>query len=225
MNAAARARSFRALVRDVAACRGCERMAYAHVLGVANGPLDARVLFVAEAVGRHGGAITGVPLTHDESGKRFEAFLAIAGIARAEIFVTNAVLCNPLDGAARNRAPAATEIARCRPFLSRTLDLVRAPVVVALGRVALESLRAVAPHDAALVCDVATSVAWHGRQLVPMYHPSRQSTLHRPDEQQRADWLRLGTVVRELERDRMIDERHERQAAAGVASVRPPSAR
>ncbi|HXK34242.1 MAG TPA: uracil-DNA glycosylase family protein, partial [Dehalococcoidia bacterium] len=109
------------LVGDVRACVACDRVGHAHVLGGANGPLDARVLFVAEAVGRRGGAVTGVPLTRDESGKRFAAFLALAGIPRAHAFITNAVLCNPLDAQGRNRPPAPAEVARCRPFLARTL--------------------------------------------------------------------------------------------------------
>ena len=100
-----------------------------------------------------------------------------------------------------NRTPTAAEIARCQPFLARTLDIVRAPVVVALGRVALESLRAlsrgraIAPHDAQMPRDVATALPWCGRTLVPMYHPSRQSTLHRPQAAQEDDWRRLGEVV------------------------------
>ena len=57
-------------------------MAHSHVLGDANGALDAKVIFVAEAVGRRGGAVTGIPLTRDESGKRFAAFLEIAGLRR-----------------------------------------------------------------------------------------------------------------------------------------------
>ena len=195
------ARAFEALVSDVRACTACERMAHAHVLGDASGPLDARVIFVAEAVGRRGGAVTGVPLTRDETGRRFDAFLRLAGIDRGETFITNAVLCNPLNAGGRNRTPAAAEIARCRPFLARTLDIVRAPVVVALGRVALESLqalsrgRAIAPHDAQMPRDVATALPWCGRTLVPMYHPSRQSTLHRPQAAQEDDWRRLGEAV------------------------------
>jgi len=187
---------FASLCADVRACEACERMTHAHVLSGANGTLDARVLFVAEAVGRRGGAITGVPLTRDESGKRFASFLAMAGIERRDTFITNAVLCNPVDQEGRNRAPALREIARCRPFLARTLALARAPVVVALGRVALESLRAIAPHDAELRRDAGLPIAWHGRVLVPMYHPSRQSTLHRRHEAQVQDWRRLGEVVR-----------------------------
>jgi DNA polymerase len=170
-------------------------MVHSHVLGAANGPLCADVLFVAEAVGRRGGAVTGVPLTRDESGRRFEAFLSIAGVERGRAFITNAVLCNPVDDLRRNRRPTASEIARCRPFLERTLRVVPAPVVVALGRVALDALAAIAPHPAHLG-DTASSHEWAGRTLVAMYHPSRQSTLHRAHAGQEEDWRRLGAIVR-----------------------------
>jgi uracil-DNA glycosylase len=186
---------FTRLVEDVRACAACERMERCHVVGAANGPLDARVAFVAEAVGRRGGAVTGVPLTRDESGRRFAEFLRLAGLRRDDVFVTNAVLCNPLDAAGRNRPPGPADVARCRPFLARTLDVLNAPVVVALGRTALESLRAIAPHEGELPDGAATAVAWRGRTLVPMYHPGRQSTLHRAQAAQEEDWRRLGALL------------------------------
>ncbi len=185
---------FVSLVGDIGACTACPRMVHSHVLCHTNGPLRARAIFVAEAVGRRGGAVTGVPLTRDESGRRFTAFLALAGLNRDEVFVTNAVLCNPLDAAGRNRPPTSAEIARCRPFLQRTLAIVSTPVVVTLGRVALESLRAIAPHAADLPRDVATPLPWADRILVPMYHPGRQSTLHRSHPQQEGDWRRLAAL-------------------------------
>lgn len=199
--AAAQCARFASLVEEVRGCTQCHRVAHSHVLSDANGALDARVIFVAEAVGRRGGAVTGIPLTQDESGRRFAAFLEIAGIRREDAFVTNAVLCNPLDTAGRNRAPVPREVAACRPFLERTLDVAQARIVVSLGRVALESLRAIAPHDGELSRDVARPVAWRDRTLVPMYHPSRQSTLHRPHDRQIADWRRLGALLRTLAQD------------------------
>lgn len=191
--------AFTRLVSDVRACAACERMAHVHVLDAANGPIEARVLFVAEAAGRRGAAVTGVPLTRDEAGRRFAAFLALAGLSRDGVFITNAVLCNPTDAAGRNQTPSSGEIARCRPFLARTLALVDAPVVVALGRVALESLRALTPHDLQLRRDVATATRWAGRTLLPMYHPGRQSTLHRSHTLQEDDWRRLGDLLRGID--------------------------
>jgi DNA polymerase len=189
-------RAFDALVREVRRCAACEPMAHSHLLGAANGPLDARVMFVAEAVGRRGGAVTGVPLTRDESGRRFEAFLHIARLSRPDVFVTNAVLCNPVDPSGANRPPRASEIARCRPFLAATLQIVRAPLVVALGRVALESLRTIVPHEVRLDAEPGSAQHWNGRSLVALYHPSRQSTLHRSQQAQEEDWRRFGEVAR-----------------------------
>jgi len=193
-------RVFTRLVDDVRGCERCARMTRCHALSGANGPLDALVLFVAEAPGRRGAAITGVPLTRDESGRRFDRFLALAGIDRDKTFVTNAVLCNPVDALGRNRAPTPRERAACRAFLDRTLDVVPAPVVVALGRVALDALAAIDAHGAALAGDAGRALAWRGRTLVPLYHPSRQSTLHRPEAAQAADWRRLGAVLASVRR-------------------------
>ena len=213
-------RTFNVLSRDVGACFACGGMTHAHVLGNSNGPLDAEVIFVAEAVGRRGGALTGVPLTGDESGRRFARFLATAGIDRGRCFITNAVLCNPIDAARRNRAPRVTEVARCRPFLARTLAVVRAEVVVALGRVALESLRSIAPHDVQLPSDGGIpSQRWCGRTLVGLYHPSRQSTLHRPDRYQLDDWRELGALVRTANTSSVHPQRRRDGAEVLVAAT------
>jgi uracil-DNA glycosylase family 4 len=169
-------------------------MAHSHVLTPANGPLDARVLFVAEAPGRRGAAITGIPLHGDESGRRFERFLDIAGLTRSDVFVTNAVLCNPLDAHGHNRTPALHELSACRPYLEQTIAIVDPPVIVTLGAVALATLAAIQPHRATLASHVATPTPWSGRTLLPLYHPGRQSTVHRPHEHQEKDWRRLASL-------------------------------
>ena len=173
-------------------------MNHVHVLGEVNGPLDADVLFVAEAPGRLGAARTGVPMTSDVTGRRFQAFLAEAGLERSRVFITNAVLCNPLASNGNNRRPVAREVAACSDFLAEQIRLVRAPVVVALGGVALDALHRIAAHDAVLRRDAGRPLPWAGRTLVPLYHPSIQSTLARPHEWQMTDWRRLGEVVRGL---------------------------
>jgi uracil-DNA glycosylase family 4 len=168
-------------------------MRHVHVLD--DGPLDADALFVGEAPGRLGAARTGVPLTADVAGRRFQAFLDAAGLRRERVFVTNAVLCNPLTSRGNNRRPTTHEVDACRPFLAEQLALVRAPVIVALGGVALEALRRIEPHNAVLAHDVGRPIAWAGRTLVPLYHPSIQSTLTRAHEQQVADWRALSELV------------------------------
>lgn len=196
------AHRFDKLCRRVRACFACNSMNHVHILGDVNGRLDADALFVAEAPGRLGAARTGIPMTSDVTGRRFHAFLCEAGIDRERVFITNSILCNPLTANGSNRRPATSEVATCREFLAAQLELVRAPVVVALGGVALEALRRIASHDAVLARDAGRPLPWRvdgrKRTLVPLYHPSIQSTLTRPHEQQRRDWRRLGRVVRRI---------------------------
>ena len=195
-NGAARAAAYDALVARAQACRLCPRMeGRRRVLGAGNGPLDARVLFVAEAPGRLGGDRTGVPLVSDQSGRNFARLLEAAGWRRDEVFVSNAILCNPRDVQGRNDAPARVEIRNCSTHLRDLLTILDPPYVVALGRVALDALALIAPHTIALRRDVATGVSWDGRTLVPHYHPGPRAQLHRPFARQQEDVVRLRALV------------------------------
>lgn len=189
--------AFLDLTRRAAACRRCSRMeGRRRVLGPENGPLTALVLFVAEAPGRFGGDRTGTPLTSDQSGRNFAALLAHAGIARERVFVTNAVLCNPRDARGCNAPPSAQEREHCMPFLRETLQVVHAPVVAALGRVALDALRGIEPHTLELRRDVGRAVPWGGRLLVPLYHPGPRARLHRGLADQQVDFRGLSMLLR-----------------------------
>ena len=160
---------FAALVWDAQGCRACPRMeGRRRVLSPANGPLTARILFVAEAPGRMGGEIGGIPLTGDASGRNFGRYLAAAGLTRAEVFVTNAALCNPQTPRGTNAPPSAAELRRCAPFLSRTLDVVRPQIVATLGNKALDALHLLAPHTYTLRENAASAVPWNGLTLFPL---------------------------------------------------------
>ena len=183
------------LTRAVRHCYACEGMAHCHVLGEVNGPADARVMFVGEAPGRHGAGKSGVPFSGDESGRRFEALLAVAGLRREDVFVTNAVLCNPLDGAGNNRRPLLREVRACLANLRGQIEAVDPQFVVALGGVALDALNRIERHGVTLASDCGVPRAWYGRRLVVLYHPGRRAIVHRSVEAQEGDWRRLGKVV------------------------------
>jgi uracil-DNA glycosylase family 4 len=170
-------------------------MRYSHVLGEANGPAPAPVMFVGEAPGRLGAGRSGVPFSGDESGRRFETLLRMAGLTRETVFVTNALLCNPVDEAGRNRPPRREEIERCLPFLEAQIAAVDPEVVVALGSVALKALALIEPHNLVLRESAGRNFAWAHRLLVPLYHPGRRALVHRPEATQVEDWQRLGMVV------------------------------
>ena len=215
--------AFGALVERARACARCPRMdGRTRVLGPGNGPLGARILWVAEAPGRLGGDRTGIPLSADQTGRNFDEFLAAAGLDRAAQFVTNAVLCNPRNTLGLNDRPRAAELRNCSQHLADLLAVLDPPWVVALGRVALDALALIAPHDAQLARDVAQPIPWAGRHLVPLYHPGPRSVARRSRAGHIADYRLLAALVA----PDGYDERHRsRGDLPRLRSVRPGAGR
>ncbi len=187
---------FADLVCRVQDCTKCSRMAgRTRVLGPANGPLDADVVFVAEAPGRLGAERTGVPLSGDATGRCFQHLLSAGSIERTLLFVTNAVLCNPQDTNGNNAKPSRMEIAACSDTLRAVLAIVNPIVVVSLGAVALSALSMLEPLAVSLSSDVGRPIAWNGRTLVPLYHPGPRALIRRPLRQQEIDYSLLRRTI------------------------------
>jgi DNA polymerase len=190
-------KEFEALVAEAAACRRCPEMCgRSAVLSVLNGRAGARVMFVGEAPGRQGGDRTRVPFSGDQSGRNFTRYLASIGLAREEIFITNAALCNPRTGTGANRKPTREEVSNCSDFLRRQLEVIAPRVVVTLGAVSLAALRAVEYHPLTLKENVGQILDWNGRLLVPLYHPSPQVLAsHRREPQQLEDYKSVARAL------------------------------
>ena len=148
-------------------------------------------MFIAEAPGRLGAEISGIPLSGDRTGDRFDQLLAAMNWDRTKVFITNAVLCNPRDGNGHNDAPRHVEIANCSSFLRRTISVVDPKLVVALGRVALDALNLIEGHSCQLRSSVGQLVGWYGRQLGVLYHPGPRTVVHRSWNQQVEDARKL----------------------------------
>jgi uracil-DNA glycosylase len=112
------------------------------------GDAAARVLVVGLAPAAHGGNRTGRIFTGDRSGDWLFRALHKAGFANQptsenpndglklfDCYVTAAVRCAPPEN-----KPLPAEVANCRPYLLRELDLLRGVrVVVVLGRLAFDA--------------------------------------------------------------------------------------
>src|ERR1700730_16879942 len=188
---------FENLVTEAAECRTCPAMCEkSAVLSELNGPLDARVMFIGEAPGRKGADQTRVPFSGDQSGKNFDRFLASIGLSRQNIFITSAALCNPRSESGANRKPSRSELANCSYFLRQTVEIVDPEVVVTLGSVALDALKAIEPHDFSLKESAAKIHRWNGRVLVPIYHPSPQVLAsHRREKEQLSDYKVVARAI------------------------------
>ena len=185
-------KAFKRLERQASSCRLCPALAdQPAILSLANGNLNAKIVFVAEAPGRFGAGCTGIPFHGDKSGNNFETLLAHIGLIRADVFITNAVLCNPLANG-NNRRPKISEIKNCSPFLKTTLDLIRPKVVVTLGSVGLQAVNLLLGTRYQLKDKVAQRLSTPNFILFPLYHPSpRVTNWLRPLAQQKKDFKKI----------------------------------
>jgi uracil-DNA glycosylase len=186
------------LASAAAACTRCPAMCgRSAVLSELNGSPEARVMFVGEAPGRKGADRTRIPFSGDQSGVNFDRFLGSINLAREEIFITSAALCNPRSESGANRKPAQKELQNCSDFLRRTIELVDPRVIVTLGSVALEALKRIQYHELNLKESAARIHNWNGRVLVPIYHPSPQVLAsHRREAEQLRDYQIVAKACR-----------------------------
>lgn len=188
---------FSQLVSEAASCTRCPAMCdRTAVFSELNGSVAARVMFIGEAPGRKGADRTRVPFSGDQSGKNLDRFIASIDLAREDIFITSAALCNPRTDSGANRKPMKSEVANCSQFLRRAIGIIDPRVVVTLGSVALEALKNIKSHELSLKESSGKIHAWDGRLLVPIYHPSPQVLAsHRREAAQLQDYRVVAQAI------------------------------
>jgi len=124
-----------ALEARVAACQSCRlcEKRTKTVFGV--GDRAADWMLIGEGPGENEDK-QGEPFV-GQAGKLLDSMLHALTLARAEnVYIANVVKCRPPG----NRNPEPDEVARCEPYLQRQVALVKPKLIVALGRVAAQSL-------------------------------------------------------------------------------------
>ena len=129
-------------------CRGCDlyRHATQAVLGEIGdaherGQAKVRLLMIGEQPGDRED-LEGRPFV-GPAGKLLDRCLDEAGIARREVYVTNAVKhfkWEPRGKIRLHKKPSITEVRACRPWLDAELDAVQPELIVCLGAVSAQSL-------------------------------------------------------------------------------------
>jgi len=204
-------RKIEALQREVVACRRCPRLrSYCEEVARKKrrayrdwdywgrpvpsfGDPGARLLLIGLAPAAHGANRTGRMFTGDRSGDFLYRALYRAGFASQpqavsrddglelrDCYITAAVRCAPPAN-----KPSRQEIANCRPFLERELELLgRLRVVVALGRLAFDVYLSILRDQGRIRSRAAFQFAHNRLQpavegapaLISSYHPSQQNT-------------------------------------------------
>ena len=123
------------------------------------------------------------------SGQLLDELLAEVPLSREDVFITNIVKCRPPD----NRDPQPDEVATCRPYLERQMELINPKVIITLGR---HSYLRFYP-DGKISKDHGKILRWNDRILFPLYHPAaglRNPAIKRDLQE---DVLRLPEALRE----------------------------
>jgi uracil-DNA glycosylase family 4 len=181
----------------VSACERCELHSTRTqtVFGVGN--RSARWMFIGEAPGaeedRQGEPFVG------RAGQLLTSMLKALGLSREDVYIANVLKCRPPG----NRDPRPEEARTCRGYLERQIELVDPALIVAVGRVAAQTLL---ETDAALakLRGRVHALGASQRPLMVIYHPAY--LLRSPGEKRKA-WLDLvhaRQVFQRLERGEQV---------------------
>jgi DNA polymerase len=151
-----------ALAEETRRCEACPL----HLSGTravpGEGPPEAAILFIGEGPGfqedRQGRPFVG------PAGQLLNELLGRIGLRREEVFIANLVKHRPPG----NRDPEPAEIAACKGFLDRQIELVNPRIIVTLGRFAME--RYMPGARISQVHGQPRTIA--GRTFVPILHPA-----------------------------------------------------
>ncbi len=142
------------------------------VFGVGNP--HAELVFVGEAPGKNED-LQGEPFV-GRAGKLLDKILAAISLSREDVYICNVLKCRPPE----NRNPSSSEIEKCRPYLDNQLQLIKPNAIIALGKVAANTLL---ENDLALNKMRETTFLYNGVDVIVTYHPAallRNPNLKRP---------------------------------------------
>jgi len=156
---------------------------------IGEGNPHASLVFVGEAPGEQED-LQGRPFIGN-SGQLLDRMIAAITLKREDVYLSNVIKCHPPG----NRNPELDEINSCRPFLVHQLQLIQPRVIVALGKLAAQTLLETDTPIKQLRGTFYTHPAYGKAQVMPTFHPSY--LLHNPAAKREA-WNDLKKVAREL---------------------------
>lgn len=159
------------------ACEDSPQGEYAApVFGV--GDVAASVMLIGEAPGAEE-TKEGCPFV-GKAGKQLNALLALIGISRQELFITNVVKYRPVvrsTKSIRNRTPSKKEITEGLSLLSNEIAHVCPKYIVTLGNTPLQAILTLSNSPSNVIGDVhgrpmQLQINHHAFILFPLYHPA-----------------------------------------------------
>ena len=178
------------LYKEIKACTRCDlhKTRTQSVPGV--GPENARIMLIGEAPGanedRKGEPFVGA------AGGFLNQLLEMAGLKRADVYITNVVKSRPPE----NRDPRPEEVAACSVWLDRQLAILKPKVVITLGRFSMYRW-----FPGGSISKIhGEPKKFGGTVVIPMFHPA--AALHQPKYKDliEADFKKLPKILADLNR-------------------------
>jgi len=190
--AAERREDLVALYKEAAACERCPLHATRTKVVFGSGNADADLVFVGEAPGQQED-LQGLPFV-GRAGKLLDQLLEEVGLARDQVFIANVLKSRPPG----NRDPQPEEIAACRPYLDRQIELIEPRVICTLGNFATKLLTR-SPRGITQVRGRPQVHEVGGRTLriYPLFHPAAALRTPRVLEELREDFAGLPDLLAE----------------------------
>ena len=153
------------------------------------GPENAEIMFIGEAPGFHEDR-QGRPFV-GAAGKFLDELLASIGLTREDVYIGNVIKCRPPG----NRDPLADEMAACKPFLDKQIELIQPKLIVTLGRFSMARYF----PNAQITRIHGQPKRIGGRIYYPMFHPA--AALHQPKWRPivKEDMLKIPQILKEAE--------------------------
>ena len=175
-----------AIRKDLGDCRRCGLCQMRQHIVFGTGNPRARLVFVGEGPGREED-LQGEPFV-GAAGELLTRIIQAIKMTREEVYIGNVVKCRPHN----NRNPLPEEIDACLPFLKRQLTAIQPEFIVALGKVAAQTLL---QTDQAISRLRGRFHDYHGIRLLPTYHPAY---LLRNPGKKRDVWEDMKMLMREF---------------------------
>ena len=175
------------LAEEIRRCTACPLYKNATLAVPGEGQKDAKIMLVGEAPGEEEDR-RGLPFA-GRSGKVLDEMLALAGLDRKQVFITNTVKHRPQE----NRIPTAGEIKTCKGlWLDRQIEILKQKLIVILGAVALKTL----VKEASLTKSHGKFLEKKGQKYFVTFHPSAALRYPSRKKKMEEDFRRLREKIK-----------------------------
>ncbi|MCL2706597.1 MAG: uracil-DNA glycosylase [Dehalococcoidia bacterium] len=179
------------LYQTICNCHKCEisRLRTKAVPG--EGANNTEIMFIGEAPGwyedQQGRPFVGA------AGQFLTQLLKSIGLEREQVYITNIIKTRPPN----NRDPLPQEIANCKPYLERQIDIIKPKMIVTLGRYSMGMFM----PGMSIGQIHGTAVKKDGVLYFAMYHPA--AALHQGSLRSviQSDMLKIPDLLAELKKE------------------------